>query len=103
MQIKTFPSRVASHGMYFLNTFITSLFLVPTDLQNSPIMKTYYGTSYADEFANKPSMAEYLQKLSKKEREVVKDLLDNVYRNKEKRSIKEPIERISKWDGPSWK
>lgn len=72
-------------------------------VENSPMMKTCYGTSYGDEFANRESMAEYLKSMSTKEREVVKDLFDNVYKNKEKKEKKKGVERISKWDGPSWK
>jgi len=82
--------------------------VVPTVIHRSPLMKTFYDTSYTDEFANndnknmsrndKPDLNNYMKHLSLKEKSVISSMLQSV-----NGQTHEPVDRISSWDGPSWK
>ena len=69
-------------------------------------MKTMYDTSYTEEFANKdddnetvPSdLSDYIKNMSVNEKRVISKMLHSV-----NGKGKESVERISSWDGPSWK
>ena len=76
-------------------------FTVPTVIHRS---KTQYDTSYTDEFMSKdvgegnkkiPDLSHYFKNMTVNDKKVIVDMLKTV----ESKSC----ERISDWDGPSWK
>lgn len=77
--------------------------VVPTVIQRSPLIKPAYDTSYTDEFANQKyknepvtDLCKYMQNMSANEKKVIANMLEAI-------NNKNPVERISSWDGPSWK
>ena len=97
---------------------IPAVGVVPTVVHRSPQMKPTYDTSYTDEFAKRqddyvndcvreyPDISKHFKKMTVKERKVIEGMLSAI---KAGESPDDPqdrfgmIERISGWDGPSWK
>ena len=97
--------------MIFLLTWsklsITGLpsFLVPTVIQGAPAMNLQYDTSYTTEYAaenkRQNNISSYIDNMSKNEKKVIVDMLNTV--NKAANGRNKEQERISGWDGPTWK
>lgn len=97
--------------MIFLLTWsklsITGLssFLVPTVIRGAPAMNLQYDTSYTTEYAaeskRQNNISSYIDNMSKNEKKVIVDMLNTV--NKAANGRNKEQERISGWDGPTWK
>jgi len=93
---------------------IPAIGVVPTVIHRSPLMKPTYDTSYTDEFTNQeednikvsvsqyPDLTQFIKNMSVKEKGVVNKMFSYVKKGVEDQP--EVIQqRISGWDGPSWK
>lgn len=87
--------------------------VVPTVVKRSPLMKPNYETSYSEGFGTReednvkayltqyPDLAQYTKNMSVKEKKVVQSMLEALRIADCEEGKK--VERISGWDGPSWK
>ena len=88
----------------FSTTGVPSL-LVPTVIRGAPAMNLQYDTSYTTEYAaenkRQNNISSYIDNMSKNEKKVIVDMLNTV--NKVANERNKEQERISGWDGPTWK
>jgi len=96
---------------------VPAIGVVPTVIKRSPSMKPTYDTSYTAEYATQeeddmkvyvdmyPDLTQYMKNMTTKEKDVVKKMLKAAQETQEdnKGDGERVQERISGWDGPSWK
>lgn len=78
-------------------------------------MKPTYETSYSEGFGNReegdlkvflpqyPDLTQYTKNMSLKEKKVIENMLEALHKDTSNGLHGEKVERISGWDGPSWK